>query len=41
MTSEEVAKKHMGIDLTKIDFWKSAVEMNLEDISEFEKLVNK
>jgi pepF/M3 family oligoendopeptidase len=39
MTSEQVAQKHLGIDLTKIDFWREAVNRSLEDVEPFEKLV--
>ena len=38
MTSEQVAKKHLGIDLTKPDFWREAVNMALADIDPFVKL---
>jgi len=40
MTSEEVAMKHMGADLTKPDFWNEAVERCMSDIDEFERLVD-
>ncbi len=38
MTCEDVAKKHLGADLTKPDFWNAAVERSLADIDEFVKL---
>ncbi|MBU0984762.1 MAG: M3 family oligoendopeptidase [candidate division Zixibacteria bacterium] len=38
MTSEEVAMKHLGVDLTKADFWRDAVARSLSDIDEFVKL---
>jgi pepF/M3 family oligoendopeptidase len=41
MTSEEVAKKHLGVDLTKPEFWSSAVERVLNDIEPFVKLAGK
>jgi len=38
MTCEEVAKKHLGVDLTKDDFWNEAVEATLADVDEFIKI---
>lgn len=38
MTSEEVAMKHLGVDLTKDDFWKDAVARAVVDVGEFAKL---
>ena len=38
MTTEELAQKHLGVDLTKEDFWKAAVDRSLADIDEFVKL---
>ncbi|WP_054958220.1 M3 family oligoendopeptidase [Paenibacillus dakarensis] len=35
MTVEELAKKHLDVDLTQRDFWQSAVDMCLADIGEF------
>lgn len=35
MTVEELAKKHLGVDLTKRDFWESAVKLSLKDVEEF------
>ncbi len=40
MTAEEVAKKHLGVDLTKSEFWSGAVELALGDIDQFVKLVD-
>jgi len=40
MTAEEVAKKHLGVDLTKEDFWTEAVQLAMNDIEPFVKLVN-
>ncbi|MCP4705734.1 MAG: M3 family oligoendopeptidase [candidate division Zixibacteria bacterium] len=40
MTAEDVAKKHLGVDLTKPDFWSGAVELALVDIDPFVKLVD-
>lgn len=38
MTTEEVARKHLGIDLTKEDFWRDAVSRALADIDTFSEL---
>ncbi len=35
MTTEEVAKKHLGVDLTKDDFWKDAVGRVVMDVDRF------
>jgi oligoendopeptidase F len=40
MTTEEVAKKHLGVDLTKPDFWRDAVSRVLANVDPFVKLVN-
>jgi len=39
MMTEDLAQKHLGVDLTKIDFWKDAVERVLLDIGPFKKLI--
>ncbi|WP_273124890.1 M3 family oligoendopeptidase [Bacillus weihaiensis] len=38
MTVEDLAKKHLAVDLTKPDFWEKAVKMATEDVEEFIKL---
>ena len=38
MSTEDVAKKHMGVDLTKEDFWRDAVARALADVDLFVKL---
>ena len=38
MSSEDVAKKHLGVDLTKEDFWNESVELALADVDPFVKL---
>ena len=38
MTCEEVARKHLGVDITKQDFWNDAVARSLADVDEFVKL---
>jgi oligoendopeptidase F len=38
MTCEEVARKHVGVDITKQDFWNDAVARSLADVDEFAAL---
>ncbi|MFE6795697.1 M3 family oligoendopeptidase [Paenibacillus chitinolyticus] len=38
MTVEELAHKHLGVDLTQPDFWQSAVDTVIEDVNEFMRL---
>ncbi len=38
MTCEEVAKKHMGVDITRQEFWSDAVARSLADVDEFVEL---
>ncbi|MDA3974683.1 M3 family oligoendopeptidase [Enterococcus thailandicus] len=38
MTTEELAKKHLGVDLTKPDFWQAGIDMVLDDIQQFMEL---
>lgn len=35
MTTEELAKKHLGVDLTKPDFWQQGADLVAKDIEEF------
>ena len=35
MTTEELAEKHLGVDLTQPDFWQSAIDEILTDIDEY------
>lgn len=35
MSSEDLAKKHLGVDLTKPDFWQAGIDQVLKDIDEF------
>ena len=35
MTSEEVAQKHLGVDLASRDFWDAAVKRILADVEPF------
>ena len=39
MTCEEVAMKHVGVDITKQDFWNDAVARSLGDVNEFVELI--
>ncbi|MBL0387402.1 M3 family oligoendopeptidase [Tumebacillus sp. ITR2] len=38
MRVEELAQKHLGVDLTQPDFWRSAVELAVKDAEEFLRL---
>ncbi|MEH7379869.1 M3 family oligoendopeptidase [Bacillus sp. JJ1533] len=40
MTVEELAAKHLGVDLTKRDFWEKAVKLSIKDVEEFLELTN-
>lgn len=35
MTTEDLAKKHLGVDLTKPDFWQAGIDMIIQDVNEF------
>ncbi|MGX7023972.1 M3 family oligoendopeptidase [Vagococcus hydrophili] len=35
MTTEELAQKHLGVDLTKPDFWQDGIDIIKKDIEEF------
>lgn len=35
MNVEELAQKHLGVDLTKPDFWQKAIDLSIADIEEF------
>ncbi|UYZ20847.1 M3 family oligoendopeptidase [Mesobacillus jeotgali] len=39
MTVEDLAQKHLNVDLTKKDFWEKAVRMCVEDVEEFMALI--
>ena len=41
MTTEELAQTHLGVDLTKPEFWETAVNRVLADVDEFRVLVDK
>ena len=38
MNVEELAQKHLGVDLTEPDFWQSAVDMAVQDVKQFMEL---
>jgi oligoendopeptidase F len=40
MTTEQVAMKHLGVDLTKEEFWAASVNRSLSKVDEFVKLAN-
>lgn len=35
MNTEDLAKKHLNVDLTKPDFWQAGIDMIVKDIEEF------
>jgi oligoendopeptidase F len=35
MTVEELAEKHLGVDLTKPDFWEKAILLSVQDVHDF------
>jgi oligoendopeptidase F len=41
MTVEELAAKHLSVDLTKREFWEKAVMMAVSDVEEFMELTSK
>src|SRR5699024_9861699 len=41
MTTEELAQKHLDVDLTKPDFWQNAINQVHADVDEFMKLTDK
>ncbi|NGQ94946.1 M3 family oligoendopeptidase [Brevibacillus sp. SYP-B805] len=38
LTVEELAKRHLGVDIAKTEFWQSAVDLAVADIEEFLRL---
>lgn len=38
MSVEDLAQKHLGVDLTKPDFWEAAVKLATDDVEEFLQL---
>ena len=41
MTTEQLAHKHLGVDLTQPEFWESAVDRVLADVGPFVALAEK
>lgn len=41
MTVEDLAQKHLNVDLTKPDFWQEAIDVVLADVDEFMALTSK
>src|SRR5690625_1746346 len=37
---EELAKKHLDVDLTKEDFWEAGIQLMVEDVAEFIRLTD-
>lgn len=35
---EELAQKHLGVDLTKPDFWQAAIDLSIADVEEYLRL---
>ncbi|KRN97666.1 oligoendopeptidase F [Levilactobacillus paucivorans] len=40
MSTEELAQKHLGVDLTKPDFWLAGVQLIKRDVAEFMRLTD-
>jgi oligoendopeptidase F len=40
MTVEDLAKKHLNVDLTQSDFWEAAVKLCVKDVEDFLQLIN-
>jgi pepF/M3 family oligoendopeptidase len=41
MTTEDLARTHLGVDLTRPDFWESVIDRILADVDEFTTLAQK
>lgn len=41
MKVEDLAEKHLGVDITKEDFWVAGIELMVKDVEEFIELTNK
>ena len=41
MSTEDLAKKHLDVDLTKSDFWQKAIDQVHADVDEFLELTEK
>ncbi|KAA0549323.1 M3 family oligoendopeptidase [Bacillus sp. BGMRC 2118] len=40
MTVEELAQKHLEVDLTKPDFWEKAISLSVQDVHDFLEMTN-
>jgi oligoendopeptidase F len=40
MNVEELAQKHLGVDLTKPEFWEQAIGLSVQDVHDFLKMTN-
>jgi oligoendopeptidase F len=40
MTVEDLAEKHLNVDLTQSDFWENAMKPSVKDVEEFLSLSN-
>ena len=40
MSSEDLAEKHLGVDLTKPDFWQAGIDQVVKDVNEFMTLTD-
>ncbi|MGN1291140.1 MAG: oligoendopeptidase, partial [Levilactobacillus brevis] len=40
MSTEELAQKHLGVDLTQPDFWLAGVKLIKRDVAEFMRLTD-
>ena len=41
MSTEDLAAKHLDVDLTQPKFWQSAIDLVLKDLDEFDQLAVK
>ncbi len=41
MTVEELAQKHLNVDLTKKDFWEQGIRLCIQDVQEFMQMTRK
>src|SRR5699024_10194704 len=41
MTVEDLAKKHLNIDLTQSDFWVNSIQLCIDDVEEFLLITSK
>jgi len=41
MTTEDLVLKHLGADITQLEFWNQGLEIMAEDVAEFLRLTEK